>query len=35
MRDWIWALAPVGLVVYFVMYPAKLIALLHWIMSVA
>ena len=33
MREWLFVLAPVALVIYFVMYPAQFIGLVHWIMS--
>jgi hypothetical protein len=33
MREWLLALAPVALVIYFVMYPTKFHGLIQWIVS--
>jgi hypothetical protein len=33
MREWLFVLAPVALVIYFVMYPAQFQGLVGWIMS--
>jgi hypothetical protein len=33
MREWLFVLAPVALVIYFVMYPAQFHGLVGWIMS--
>ena len=30
MRDWIWPLAPVAMIVYFVAYPAQFDAFVLW-----
>ena len=32
MREWLFALAPSPLVAYFLVYPAELSKLLHWMM---
>jgi hypothetical protein len=31
MRDWVLVLGPVGLVVYFIAYPAQFTALMEWL----
>jgi hypothetical protein len=33
MRDWLLALAPLALVIYFVMYPAKFYGLIQWMVG--
>ena len=34
MREWIFASLPVGLVIYFLFYPAKFQAMLQWLVAV-
>jgi hypothetical protein len=31
MREWLFVLFPIALIVYFVVYPAQLVALLGWL----
>jgi hypothetical protein len=33
MREWLFVLAPVALVIYFVMYPAKFNGMIQWIVN--
>jgi hypothetical protein len=35
MREWLLALVPIVITIYFLIYPAQFTVVIHWIMSLA